>query len=215
MRPFTISLTPSAASATLIATSQSPGAGTITLTAAAANIDSGTNGRIVGITSGSDDHLITFTITGVDNNGNAASETLTGSAGAPGTVVSTKFYKSISSVTHTGSVAGTVTIGTVGTTLSASSNLIPLNFYARIATQVAVEITGTINFTVQETFDPILASGTSGAVLFSVAALTAKSANTVSQIDVAATGIQIIINSYSTGATLTARVIEPSNSNKG
>jgi hypothetical protein len=143
---------PSTLAANNIATSQSPGAGAITLTAgtgvtgsssvvnaltgatvtgllaldgAAGNIGYGSAGntmrswditkmlaRCVTITSGSDDHLINFTVNGYDVYGFPMTQTLAGSAGAPGTVTTTKAFKYIASVTHTGSVAGTVTVGT-------------------------------------------------------------------------------------------------------
>lgn len=215
MRPVTITQTPAAASATKVAASQSPGAGAITLAATASALDTGTGGRIVSLVSGGDDSGITFTITGVDQNGLAATEAVTGAN--TGTAVSTKFYQSVSSITHTGSVAGTLTAGIVGTTLSTSSPLVLLDFYDRIATVVAVETTGTINFTVKETFDPVLAGTVtpSAAILFSPSALSAKTSSTVAQLDVGATGVCVVINSYSTGATLVARVISPANSNMG
>src|ERR1700676_3475056 len=156
MRPIKITQNPAAQSATVIAASQSPlGAGNLTLAAAASAIDSAVGGRIVGIVSAGNDAGITFTITGVDQNGLTATEVVTGASGAPGTAVSTKFYKSISQIVVSGASASTVTVGTVNTTLSTSSQMIPLNFYNRIATQVAVQVTGTINFTVKETFDSI------------------------------------------------------------
>lgn len=215
MQILTITQTPIAASATTVAASQSPGAGTITLTAAASAIDAAVGGRIISLVSGGNDSGITFTITGVDQNGLAATEAVIG--GNVATVVSTKFYQSVSSITHTGSVAGTFSSGIVGTVLSTSSALYPLNFYTRTAAQVAVEVTGTINFTVKETFAPILTGTptTSAAVLFSPSALAAKTANTTAPLDVGATGVQVIINSYSSGATLVARIVTPSNSNEG
>src|SRR5690349_8255827 len=139
MRPITITQTPANQSAVVVAASQSPGAGAITLAATASAIDTGTGGRIVSLVSGGNDSGITFTITGIDQNGLAATETVTGANAS--TAVSTKFYQSVSSITHTGSVAGTFSSGTVNTTLSTSSALVPLNFYSRIATQVAVEVT--------------------------------------------------------------------------
>ena len=218
MRQKVVTQNPAAASATVVAASQSPGAGAITLAAGAASIDTAVGGRIIGLTSGSDDHLITFTVTGIDANGVAATEAVTGASGAPGTSVTTKFYKSVSSITHTGSVAGTFTAGTVGTTLSTSSQMIPLNSYNRVPVEVSVQITGTINFSIKETFDKImggiLLSDTvlpSAATLVTPTALSAKTANTVAPLDIGATGMVIVINSYSTGATLKANIITSNN----
>lgn len=216
MRPITITQNPAAKSTTVIAASQTPsGAGNLTLAAGAAAIDSAVGGRIVGITSAGNDSGITFTITGIDQNGLSISEVVTGSSGAPGTAVSTKFYKSISKIAVSGAAAGAVTVGTVNTTLSTISQMIPLDFYHRIATQVMIEVTGTINFSVSETFDPILANGPSGAILVTPTALSSKTSNINSLLDVGATGVVVQINSYSTGATLTARIISAANSDLG
>lgn len=217
MRPIRIKLTPAAQSDTVVSASASPGAGAITLAAGASSIDTGVAGRIVGLKSGGNDLGITFTIIGVDQNGLAATEAVTGANA--GTAVSTKFYASVSSITHTGSVAGTLAVGTVNTTLSAAGVLIPLDFYARIAPQVSAQVTGTINYTIKETFDPILSNlndanavTPSAAILNTVSAFSGKTANVVNQLDVSPTGLIVIINSYSTGATLTVNVIQPLNS---
>lgn len=221
MRPIRVTQNPAAQSAVVVAASQSPGAGAITLAATASAIDSAVGGRIVSLVSGGNDSGITFTITGLDQNGLAATEAVTG--GNVATVVSTKFYSSVSSITHTGSVAGTFSSGTVNTTLSTDSPIILLDFYNRVAPTVAIQVTGTINFTVQETFDPVYPAGQpnlpsnqqpvtlSNPVWFSPTAFSAKSANAVAQLDIGATAMQIVINSYSTGATLTANIIHSLN----
>lgn len=66
--------------------------------------------RNVRITSGGDDTLITFTVNGYDVYNYPMSETITGVNN--GAASGKKAFKYISSVTHTGSVATTVTIGT-------------------------------------------------------------------------------------------------------
>src|SRR6185437_120219 len=60
--------------------------------------------------SGSDDSGITFTASGYDIYGYPMSETVTGAA--IGTATGKKAFKFITGITHTGSVAGTLTIGT-------------------------------------------------------------------------------------------------------
>lgn len=103
--------TPTAAAANNIATSQSPGADAITLdgslvSGGVATLDVP---RCVIITSGSDDTGITFTVTGKDGYGLTQVETLAGTNGA---VTGVKAFKTVSSVAHTGTLAGTVTVGT-------------------------------------------------------------------------------------------------------
>lgn len=113
-----ITLALAAASANNIAQSQSPGAGAITLNGSTvvsgvAILDAA---RRVIVTSGGNDTGITFTITGTDRYGRAQVETITGANAAAATTI--KDFLTVSSVAHTGSVAGTVTVGTsaVGST---------------------------------------------------------------------------------------------------
>jgi len=68
-----------------------------------------TGGRIVVITSGSDDSAIDFTVVGTDVNGDALSETIDGADGAAST---TAHFKTITSITAVGDPAGTVIAGT-------------------------------------------------------------------------------------------------------
>lgn len=215
MRPVTLTVNPSAASTTKVAAAQTVLiGGSLTLTAAAtAGIDASGAARILLVTTTEDDSAGNLTFTGTDADGNSQTEVLAMPNST--TKVTTKAYKTISSITTDLAITANISIGTVGTTLSVVSKTVPLDYYSRTATTVSIEVTGTINFTVNETFDPILASGTSGEVMYSVSALAAKTANTRSPITVGATGLQVQINSYSTGATLTAQIISPSNSNMG
>ena len=66
--------------------------------------------RNVRITSGGNDSGITFTVKGFDVYGFPQTATVTGAN--VGVASTTKAFKWVTSVTHTGSVAGTVTIGT-------------------------------------------------------------------------------------------------------
>lgn len=66
--------------------------------------------RAVRLVSGGNDSGITFTVIGFDIYGVAMTETITGANA--GTATGAKAWKFITSVTHTGSVAGTLTIGT-------------------------------------------------------------------------------------------------------
>ncbi len=66
--------------------------------------------RCVTLTSGGNDSGITLTVNGYDVYGYPMTQALAG--GNAGAVTTTKAFKFITSVTHTGSVAGTLTIGT-------------------------------------------------------------------------------------------------------
>lgn len=66
--------------------------------------------RNIRFSSGSDDSGITFTVTGYDVYGYPMSETITGAA--IGVASGKKAFKYIATITHTGSVAGTLSVGT-------------------------------------------------------------------------------------------------------
>ena len=72
-----------------------------------------------------------------------------------------------------------------------------------------MDVTGTIDFTVQETFDDIQSLGLQGAQWLAISALSAKTADTTSKSTVGATAIRLIVNSYSSGAELQMNVIQP------
>jgi hypothetical protein len=210
MRPITITLTPSNQSTTVYSAAATiSGASPLLLTAAAASISPA---RILGILSAADDHTITFAVVGLDADGNPISESVTGSSGAPGTAVTTKFYSSITSITTSGSSAGNVSVGNVATTLSAASNTVPMNFYERSAPDLAINVTGTINYTVQETFSDVLGISTNNAIWVNApTGLVAQTSGAHAPADISVTGVRILINSYSSGATLTARIVHTLN----
>lgn len=224
--PIRIKVTPSAASAVNIAASQSPGTAALTLTALAAGpIDKAGNtqgslsilgiGRIIGITSGSNDSSIHFTVTGKDQNGNAVTENVTGASGAPGTAVTTNYYTSVTSIKPSGAgAAGTVTAGTVNTTASAALQTLELDFYQRIGAVVQVDVSNTISYTVQMTFDDTttnVSTETFFATPASPTALTAQTAAKYTQLPPGVCGLQVTIPTYTTTGSITVNVIQPSN----
>lgn len=104
-------------------------------------------GRRVLFTSAGNDSGISFGLTGTDWNGNPVSETV---AGANATTASSVLdYNTITNITTTGAIATTVTVGTSGVAGS------PWIDFDELATQgpvsIQVSVTGTINFTVQQT----------------------------------------------------------------
>lgn len=99
------------------------GSGDTIVFAGTATLD--TQRRVI-ITSGGVDTGITFTINGAGDNGVPISDTITGASG--GAVQSNLDFLTVTSVTHTGSVAGTVTVGTNGV---GSTPWFPLNWHAQ------------------------------------------------------------------------------------
>ena len=169
-------------------------------------------GRIITIleTATSTQSDVTFTLTGTDTNNDAISEVVTGPASGA-TVVTTKYFKTVSSIAASAAQGGaeTVSVGIRGTTLSGVSKVVPINFYDRVPVAVGVAVTGTINFTVQQTFDEILTTkDSSGNIVWEdISALASKTATTASQAGVGAKAVRLVVNTYSTGATAKVRVI--------
>jgi len=154
-RPVRVTKTLTAASANTIAHSQSPGAaGNLTLTASPVTLD--TQRRVL-ITSGGNDSAINFTIYGTNGGGAVIQEVLAGSNGS--TAQSQLDYKTVTRIAISAASAGTVIAGTSGvgsTHWIAVPSAIPTTELS-----VAVEVTGTINYTVQYTYQDVNNSPTS------------------------------------------------------
>lgn len=171
-------------------------------------------GRYIAITdAGADDQsTATYTITGTDSNDKALTEAITGPTSS-GTVISTEAFKTVTSVAIASPVASsTVDIGTTAATRVAVSKVYPLNHVSRDAALVSLDVTGTINVDIQETFDIIQGDyDHTNAVWFDVASLASKTADTTSLITRGATALRVLINSYSDGAECQVVINQPRN----
>ena len=148
MRPITVTVGPLvAASANNIALSQTPGAaGNLTLNGSlvsggVATLDTP---RRVLITTGDTTHI--FTITGTDVTGQVRSESSLVSA----TYQSVIDYATVTSVSINGAATAAVTVGTNGV---ASSAWVRLDSWAAPQVGIGCDASGTVNYTIQETFD--------------------------------------------------------------
>lgn len=189
-----------AASATNIAASQSPGAGAILINGSAATAGLATldAARRVLITSGGNDSGITFTVTGKNFAGNPLTETITG--GNIAAVATTQDFKTVSSVTHTGSVAGTVTIGTNG--VGSSPWFMIDRDQGIVNIGIAVIVSGTMNYTVEYTYDDPNAPYTGTfPTAFPLTALASKTASTDSLITFPVFAIRLTQNSFTNPGT--------------
>lgn len=134
-----------------IAESQSPGAGDISLdgTLVSGGVATLDTPRRVLITSGGDDSGITFTVTGTNYAGNSISETVVGTNGS--TVATNLDFATVTAVTASGAVTGTLIVGTNGVGSS------PWFFVDRgvntIEIGVGVVVSGTVNYDVEYTYD--------------------------------------------------------------
>ena len=159
-----------------ICLSQSPGAGAVLLNGSVVSggvaiLDAA---RRISINSGGNDSGIFWTVTGTSRTGAPLVETIAGANATP--IVTTQDFKTVTSITHTGTVATTMTAG--GSAV-ASTEWVAMNTSAQVMTPIgiAVVVSGTINYTVEYCYD--LNPPTGFIVPYSIAAgaLTAKTAN--------------------------------------
>lgn len=186
-----------------LATAQAvAGAGALTLNGAlisGGTFTSSDYARQIGILSAGNDAGITFTIVGTDADGKALTEVVTGSAAAPGTAESAGYFFTVASITASGAAAGNVSAGTVD---EAVTSTIPLDRYNHNPASISVEsVTGTIDFSIDETFSDIQNVDTFE--FYAVTVFANKSAAFRGEISNHATGVRLRVNSYTTGADVT------------
>ena len=140
---------------------------------------------------------ITFTIVGTDSDGHDISETITGPLSAA-TVTSTKFFKTVSTIQPSATMGGlTLAIGIAVTAITPTIALTN----SPAAASMTVAVTGTVNYTMYETFANVYVHSV-GTVSTTISALTSKTTNTSGTASVSATGVLLLINSVSAGATV-------------
>lgn len=151
----------------------------------------------------------TYTITGESEAGIEQTEDIAG-PGASATIETTKYFQTVSSITIASPVAtSTIDVGTVD---EVQTKVFPLNNYNRVGATIFVDVTGTIDFTVQETFNPMSeADPAANATFIDITALADKTADTVGSATVGATAMRVTINSYTTGAEVQARLSQTHN----
>lgn len=183
----------------------------VTVSAATAgNVTVGTNGhsyisnvgmaRQVLLTFGTDDSANRYTITGTNANGNPLTETLAGGATS---ATSVNYFQSVTQITASQASAGTVKIGTNGV---GSSAFVSLNYHAQpVNISVAAVVSGTINYTVQWTYDdPNKVTPT----WWDDATAASKSANQVTVMNDPVFGSRVKINSFTAPGSVTTTYIQ-------
>lgn len=177
MRPTSFTLS-SAEDADGICAAQKPaGAGAMLLNGALAsgNAVALTCGTIISITSTGDESGKTFTVVGTDQNGNSLTEVVTGPNNT--TVVSTGYFRSIASITVSAATAQNITIGTTDDT---SSPWIQVNRYSADGYTLAVDVTGTVEYTVYYTLDNI--QTTAAPLWVAITEFSGKTADVLSEV---------------------------------
>lgn len=156
MLRFSSTVTSNAADVDSVAASQTPGgAGNLTLTASTVTFGSSAAQKVTA-TSASNISNRTLTITGTNVYGGALVEAITGPNA--NTVTTTGYFKSITQVAISGAAAGALSVGnaadTEGTMYVGDSDSNP--FQVGLGCVIA---SGTPTFTVQHTFDNVIATG--------------------------------------------------------
>lgn len=153
----------------------------------------------------------TVTLVGTDQNGRALTEVVT-APGTSATVESAGYFLTLTSATPSATIgADTFDIGWVD---EISSKTIPLNWRSSAAAPIYIDVTGTINFTAQETLQNVFDAARDGTTVIwrDITALSAKTADTVGAATVGATAIRFVVNSYSSGAEAQMYVTQSDNS---
>jgi len=141
---------------------------------------------------------ITFTLVGTDPDGHDISDSFIGPASAS-TVTSTKFFKTLTTIQPSATM-GVLTLAVGISVLSISPTIALTNSPA--AAGMTVAVTGTINYTVYETFSNVFVHN-ANTVSTTITALASKSANTSGNASVSATGVLLLVNSVTAPATFT------------
>lgn len=175
---------------------QDSAAGVFTLTATSA--DDGLAHLVTILGNDATNHSgKTFTLVGTDANGDAQTEDIAGPNGIA-TVTSTKYFLTLTGLS-VDSTTGTDSFD-IGWTDDIVSPDYPIDWRSPYAANVYVDISGTINFTIQQTFDNVLAGDTPSWV--AITALASKTADTYGNPSIGATAWRLLINSLTTGATV-------------
>lgn len=190
MRPSIQTNTPSNTSNTGFATGLT-GVGPFTTFSAATD-----GAHLVALTSAANLSAITMTIVGTDADGRSITEARAGPN--VNTVLTAASFKTITSITASGTLGvNTMDVGWQDDFFGA---MYPCDYRAQTGLNMTVVPSGTVNFTVQETFANVL-DGTV-AVWNSISALTSKTATTTATGSPGATAVRVFTNSYTNGATL-------------
>jgi hypothetical protein len=151
---------------------------------------------------------VTFTITGLDSDGTAKSEAGIVGPASGATVSSTTYFSSITSITPSATMGALVLA--VGMTAVAITPTMVIEYRSIVAAMHDIDITGTINFTMQESFENLFnvrdETADWGAY---TAAFATKTATASGQGQVGAFGCRILINSVTDGAKISWRVVQP------
>jgi hypothetical protein len=205
MRPILLSRTLVAGAVGAVCASQTTaGAGNLLIngTLAAGGVATLDVQRTIGITSGGSDAAVVFTIKGTDQQGRVISETLTGVN--TNTVSSVFNYLTVTSISASAAVTSAVTVDTLGT--GSSTELTVDKYIAPFSVSINVNVTGTISYTVQYTFDDVFGSAPGPFTWYAVSSLTAQSASANSSLAQPVTALRLL--TVSGGGTAVIELVQ-------
>lgn len=157
---------------------------------------SGIAGARIGLESVGNLAGVTFTVTGLDENLNATTEAIVGPNNS--TVESTTYWSQITDIASDGAVGTNIEVGPVDEVITKA--VVLNHFSADPAMSAITGLVGTCQFDVQQSFDNLIADGTSGSVWFDV--VSNQSTDQANALADRATGCRLVFDSYSSGAEL-------------
>jgi hypothetical protein len=154
--------------------------------------------------SATDHSAKTLILVGTDPDGKAQTETIA-APDTSATVESSGYYLTLTSVTPSATIgADTFDIGWVD---EVATQTIPIDARSSVSATVAIDVTGTINYTVQETFSDI--QGGVAAHWLPISALASKTADLTSSASLGSRAIRLVVNSYTDTAEIKMFVAHP------
>jgi len=200
MRPILLSFTPLDDSTTYFVTGLTGASGTLTTNAVSDGL-----AHNISLTSAVDISALTITVVGLDADGIAQTEAITGPNAT--TVYSTKFFSRLNTITWTPTLgANTMDVGIRD---SSVSQTIPLNYMqANFNTTYAVDISGTINYDVEYTEQAIYDAAPSTLMWFNHATLNNKAVDGDGSTTSPIRACRLAINSLTAGATASLTILQ-------
>ena len=146
--------------------------------------------------SGGNLSAATLTVTGTDQYGRAQTDTITGPNA--GTSAGSKYFLTVTQIASDGALGSDIEVGAA----DEIGYIYALDGYAT-DTSVAIDIAGTINYTLQKCYERLTAGETPNWV---AGGLATQTADGVAAYTAPTSGVRITVNSYSNGATIAMNV---------
>lgn len=147
----------------------------------------------------------TVTLVGTDVDGNALTEVVT-APGSSATVESSGYFLTLTSATPSATIgADTFDIGWVD---EVTTQTVPLNFYSPYGATISVAVGGTIAYSIDETFQDVLATTSAGQSVTWIEKVSSASTTATSTLTVHARAVRVLVGSYSSGGTLSIDILQ-------